>query len=332
MKPQISVVVLTLNEADNIDGCLNALAAQDDQDFEVIVVDAASTDDTTRRVMDQQTVFPVPLRLEIATRRLAIGEARNLGARLANHSAVAYLSADAEPQPNWIRLAREHMRRHGMVFGRQLHTPRHWTIAACVRGLRYNFPLIPVDDPLPFASNVAGAFDKEILMEHPFVDDADAAEDLLLAKLAHEDGHTAIYDPHMIVRHHDVQRLGEELRKVRREGKAWGRHRKELGVLGDLLAWAGALVIAAPMVRFAPRLLGPMYAGILIAPAMRRAKRRRHAMPPDTIITGTLASPVFDLVFLMEYLRGLTQKPPAAVATPAHVAAPLAPPDQETTS
>ncbi len=329
MLPRISVVILTLNEARNITDCLQALATQDNHGFEVIVVDAASTDDTVARVRALQNSFPVPLRIEASPHRLPIGEARNLGVALADHPAIAFMSADVEPRPDWISRARHHLQHYAMVFGRQLHAPQHWTVAASVRGLRYNFPSSPVANPLPLCSNVASAFDRHILTAHPFEPNADAAEDLLLALRAAADGHQATYDPDLIVRHHDIQTMSEELRKVRREGRAWGRHHHELGPLPALLAWAAALVLAAPFVRLAPRILGPAYTGILWAPAMRRARRRRHTMPADALLAGTLASPTYDLAFLLNYLRGRAN--PDAPPRPGLAPRPTPPPPHPST-
>lgn len=305
MEPRLSVVVLTLDEEDNIVRLLRALAAQHERDFEIIVVDAASTDRTVEFVEEAQLDFPVQLRLEACDRRLPIGEARNLGAALALADHVAYISADAEPGPRWTERALANLEQAALVFGPQVHDPDAWTAAAAVRGLRYTFPHEPVDDPLPFASNVAAAYNKGVLAAFPFEPGADAAEDLLLARRAAGAGHPVAYDPAMIVRHHDVLSWREELRKNVREGYAWGRHTEELGVLWRILAWGGALVMALAATLTQPLLGAVAFATVLWVPAVVRGARRRGAMAPRQILKGVLASPPFDLVFLIQYVRGL---------------------------
>src|SRR5687768_12542019 len=98
----ISVVLLTWNEQPNIEACLASLARQTRLDFEIVVVDAASTDDTACIVAGLSTEFPVPLRLYVASTRIRVGPARNLGVRLAKSPLIAFLSADTEAEPTWI--------------------------------------------------------------------------------------------------------------------------------------------------------------------------------------------------------------------------------------
>jgi len=50
MKPSISVITVTLNAAKHLPGLIRSLQAQTDRDFEWIVVDAASTDNTVQLI------------------------------------------------------------------------------------------------------------------------------------------------------------------------------------------------------------------------------------------------------------------------------------------
>lgn len=322
-------MVLTWNEERNIAACLASLARQRDLDFEVIVVDAASPDGTLRKIEEARATFPVPLILRAAKTKLPIGEARNLGVELARAPIVAFLSADAELDPKWSEAALESMEKADMVFGRQLHEPHAWTLGAAVRGLRYNFPEGPTEDPLRFASNVACAYRKEILQAFPFDPWANAAEDLLLAQRAARAGFVASYDARLIVRHHDVATSREEMRKNVREGEGWGLYRNELGLLPQVLAWgvalllAAALVIASAFLPWSTWIAVVALAALLWLPALRRAARRRRAMPLWHVARGVLASPAFDLAFLWNYVRGLTARRRSAksVANPSELQA-----------
>ncbi len=307
MPPQLSVVILTLNEEDNIHACLAALAGQHGQDFEVIVIDAASTDRTCEIVMGLEDTYPVPLHFEAVPYLIAIGAARNMGVQLARGSYVAFLSADAEPDPDWVDHALAGLARHAMVFGRQKHAPRKWTASAAARGLRYQFPEDATQNALPFASNVASGYHKDLLERFPFADDANAAEDLLLARRASAAGHTALYDPRMLVYHHDVTRPKEEMRKNVREGYAWGVHRAELGSSSALVLWGVALVACSVLAIASPWVL-LAFPPLLWTPALRRAWRRRHAMSIPHILAGVAVSPIFDLAFLSHYIRGLAHQ------------------------
>lgn len=306
MKPRLSVVILTLNEEQSIGGCLESLANQSVGGFETIIVDADSQDETVARAQEAAVALPGPFRLHKSDVLLPIGAARNLGARLAKAPIVAYLSADADLDPRWIEYALEALEAHDMAFGRQVHAPRQWTTAAAVRGLRYRFPDHPSDDAARFASNVAGAFCKEILLRFPFDEDACAAEDLVIALDAQDAGYRARYDPRMVAFHHDVATPREELRKNLREGEGWALYRSRLGLAKGWLLWGAGLAGAAGIAATHRWGLAAV-AGVLWAPALRRAMRRHSDLPPLQLVKAVLVSPAYDLAFLAKYLRGLSK-------------------------
>lgn len=310
-------MLLTWNEEDNIRSALDALAAQTVKDFEVIVVDAASDDATVDHVRRLEPDFPAPLVLDVADRRIPIGEARNRGMDLAQAPLVAFVSADAELDDHWVEEALKALERNDIVFGRQLHEPHEWTAGAAVRGLRYRFPDVRPTDPRPYASNVAAAYRKDVLESFPFDPWTNAAEDLLLAYDAHEAGHRIEYNPRMVVRHHDVADAREEARKNVREGHAWGLYHRELGLLPEVVVWGVLLVAAAAILVWLPSLLSLLvFAGVLWLPALRRLFRPHPGMPVRQRMVGLLASPPFDLLFLLNYLRGLVGRRPQPKPTP----------------
>lgn len=307
MKPKLSVVILTLNEADNIEACLASLADQTQKRFETILIDAASDDGTVARAEAARPRLAGGLRIHADPERLPIGAARNLGVRMAKAPHVAFLSADAHLHPQWVKQALAGLRGHDMVFSRQLHAPHRWTTAAAVRGMRYHFPAGPAADPLPYASNVAAAYRRTILERFPFDDDTNAAEDLLLARRAAAAGHSATYDPEMLVYHRDVSDWRGELRKNVREGGGWAGYRDELGLATAWLAWGAGLAASGLLFMLRPRLGLATAAGVLWAPTLRRLMRHRARIPPAALARGAAASPVYDVAFLVCYLRGLAR-------------------------
>lgn len=310
-EPPLQVIILTLNEAENIDNCLNALAQQRDQRFEVLVVDAASADGTQAILRARSINFPVPLRLELSEGRLPIGAARNLGLHLSAAPYIAFLSADADPSPGWTHRVIRGLEHHDMIFGRQVHAPKAWTLGASVRGLRYHFPLTAKADALPYASNVAAGYRRIVLEEFPFDPQANAAEDTLLAKRASRAGYVARYDPGMMVRHHDVHSWRQEMRKAIREGNGMGYYANELGIFVPLIVWGLVLIAGTVWTvwRSSPLALLLVLAALWF-PVLRRAIRRRRAVPLKPLLLAVLASPVFDVVFLITYLIGMSQSPP----------------------
>ncbi len=304
--PRLSVVVLTLNEARNIGLCLAALAAQRNLDFEVILVDAASTDDTVKIVRALQPSLPFAMRILASDQRLPIGAARNLGVATAETPYVAFLSADAELDLQWTSQALASLQSYEMVFGMQVHAPHKWTLGASVRGLRYHFPADSTDDPFRYASNVAAAYHREILTADPFDAWANAAEDLLFARRAAAKGARIVYNPGMVVRHSDVATTRQEFRKNVREGQGCGEYVAELGVQWPVLAWGTATAVATAWAVARPHpATALLLAAVLFAPALRRGLRRFRAMPTRWLALGIAATPAFDLAFFVCYLWGL---------------------------
>ena len=92
-----SVIIPCYNAAATIDRCLNSCLAQSCRDFEVIVIDDASTDRSAELVRAKLPEFAAAaIRLELITLAENLGQAsaRNLGWEKANGAFIALLDAD----------------------------------------------------------------------------------------------------------------------------------------------------------------------------------------------------------------------------------------------
>lgn len=87
----MSVIVAVFNGADRISGCLSSLFAQTFQDFEIVVVDDGSTDDTVDVV---RGFGDSRLHLHRLERNSGVSHARNYGAQKARGRYLAILDAD----------------------------------------------------------------------------------------------------------------------------------------------------------------------------------------------------------------------------------------------
>jgi glycosyltransferase involved in cell wall biosynthesis len=96
---QISVVVPTFNEEQNIEGCLRSLRMQTlpGDEYEVIVVDGNSTD------LTRDLAEPLADKVIIQTSK-KVGGARNDGARIATGSIIATTDADCLVPPDWLEI------------------------------------------------------------------------------------------------------------------------------------------------------------------------------------------------------------------------------------
>ncbi len=125
--PRISVVVCSRNGARTIGDCCRGLKDLDYPDFEVIVIDDGSTDETA--AIAGQCGFRV-----VRTENRGLSSARNTGMNLATGEIVAYIDDDAYPDPHWLSyLAASFLStNHAGVGGPNLAPSDDGPVADCV--------------------------------------------------------------------------------------------------------------------------------------------------------------------------------------------------------
>jgi glycosyltransferase involved in cell wall biosynthesis len=142
--PRVSVIIPTYNRADSVMRAVDSVLQQTYRDFELIVVDDGSTDDTAKRLEDD------PDRLTLTVQEHAgVSAARNNGLRLAEGQLIAFLDSDdywlpeklavqvcffdehpetmiCQTEETWVRRGRrvnpmhKHLKPSGDVFWRSL--------------------------------------------------------------------------------------------------------------------------------------------------------------------------------------------------------------------
>lgn len=100
MNPLVSIIIICWNSREYLPRCLSGLAAQTYRDFEVILIDNGSTDESTAGLLGN---YPnINLRLERFEKNQGFAVANNIGARLARGKWLALLNSDAFPEPAWL--------------------------------------------------------------------------------------------------------------------------------------------------------------------------------------------------------------------------------------
>lgn len=125
--PRISVVVCSYNGARTIRDCSEGLLRQEYPNYEVIVVDDGSTDETA--TITREYGFRL-----ISTENQGLSNARNTGMEAATGEIVAYTDDDARPDPHWLTyLAATFMTTtHAGVGGPNIAPAGDGLIAECV--------------------------------------------------------------------------------------------------------------------------------------------------------------------------------------------------------
>lgn len=96
----MSVIVITLNEAERIGNILGDLARQSYRQFEVIVVDSNSDDNTCQIAESFADKLPALTVHKMSKRGVALG--RNTGASLAKHERLLFLDADVRLDTDFL--------------------------------------------------------------------------------------------------------------------------------------------------------------------------------------------------------------------------------------
>ena len=157
--PKVSVVVCSYNGGKTLEGCLRSLARLNYPNYETIVIDDGSTDDTS--AIAQR--FPVRC---IRTENGGLSRARNLGIAESTGSIVAFIDADAFADRDWLfhMVTALENQQAAAVGGPNLSPQGDGFIAQCVDHAPGNPTHVLIDDEL--AEHVPGcnmAFRKEAL-------------------------------------------------------------------------------------------------------------------------------------------------------------------------
>ena len=210
--PSVSVIVLTFNAREFVERCLTAVFHQTYVNFEVIVVDNASSDGTADFVSER---FP-QAHLVRSQRNDGYGAGNNLGAAHASGEILVFLNPDAVPERNWLWHLIDGMRQHGRHFATSkitLQSDRerlnsggnliHYLGLSFCRGLNARRSVFNQAEYVSGASGAAcaisrdlferiGGFDASFFLYH---DDVDLSMRALLA------GERCLYVPDAVVAH-----------------------------------------------------------------------------------------------------------------------------------
>jgi glycosyltransferase involved in cell wall biosynthesis len=114
----ISLIITTYNRPDALTAVVEACFAQDDKNFEIIIADDGSTNNTRETVAALQARSPVPLRHvwqeDIGFRA---ARARNLGTLAAHGEYVIFIDGDCVPQSDFVANHRRLSKRGYLVTG-----------------------------------------------------------------------------------------------------------------------------------------------------------------------------------------------------------------------
>jgi GT2 family glycosyltransferase len=238
--PKVSVVVASYNGAATLNECLSSLEALNYPNFEVIVIDDGSRDETA------DIAARSPFRC-ISIPNGGLSRARNLGIAEASGEIVAFLDSDAYADPDWLYFLVTALEEQNAVAvgGPNLSPPTDGFVAQCVDRSPGNPTHVLVGDEL--AEHVPGcnmAYRKEALeaiggfdaVHRAAGDDVDVCWKLLAR------GERIAFSPGGFVWHHRRASVRAFLRQQKGYGFAEGHLKRtypgRFNVFGHLV-WPG---------------------------------------------------------------------------------------------
>ena len=96
---KLSIIVPAYNAENTISECLNSIFAQSFSDYEVIVIDDGSVDQTQKILRDYSEAFPERLRIKTVENG-GQGRARNIGIEMSNGDYLGFVDSDDWIEPD----------------------------------------------------------------------------------------------------------------------------------------------------------------------------------------------------------------------------------------
>jgi len=219
-----SIVVRAYNEEAHIGRLLSGLNQQSISNFEVVLVDSGSTDETVGIAQGESWNFPVHV-LRIQPEQFSFGRSLNLGIKHASSNTIVIASAHVFPvYPDWIErlISQFSEAKVGLAYGKQrggstTRFPEHQIFA------RWFPDQSRIQASNPFCNNANAAIRRDLWEEHQYDESLSGLEDLEWAHWAIEQGHQVAYIAEAEIVHHHEDTPAGVYNRYRREAMAFKR-------------------------------------------------------------------------------------------------------------
>lgn len=211
----ISVIIPAKDAAKTLGECLHALLHQEgmklDHDYEVIVVDDGSTDDTVE-IAEQYAV-----RVIRQTNR-GPAAARNAGARIARGTLLAFTDADCAPSPSWLRDLTQPLNNPEVVGVKGVYRTRQSAMVARFVQLEYEYKYGRMlnQTSIDFIDTYSAAYRNEVFIQNGGFDESfrvPSVEDQEFSFRLARKGYQMVFEPSAVVFHYHDCSLFEYLQR-----------------------------------------------------------------------------------------------------------------------
>jgi glycosyltransferase involved in cell wall biosynthesis len=241
-QPEVSIIIRTYNEEKYLPALLESLKQQTFRDYETIVVDSGSLDQT-RDIADREA----DKLLRIQSRDFTFGYSLNIGIRGANGRYIVCVSAHTLPvNKKWLSklVAPLHDQRTAMVYGRQLGSESSKFSETQDMRRAFGAKRKILQPPYFFANNANSAIRKDLWSEHPFDEGLLGLEDIEWAKYWMERKYLVVYEPEASLYHIHEENWRQLRHRYYREAVAarWIGIKNRRHALGTFAIETGRLI------------------------------------------------------------------------------------------
>lgn len=227
MSPKAGIIIRTFNEEAMLGRTLEAIAAQSEQAFEVILVDSGSTD----RTLEIARSFPGIRIIQIPKDEFTYGRALNIGIAACSPGVeyAVLLSAHAVPcHQNWLAALLAPMENNPQimgVYGKQIPHPEH-VRGPIMRNLGqdiypwcYGENAYQTNDKI-FFSNVNAAIRRSWWEKIPFDESLPFCEDWAWCKRIQQNNGSIAYEPSAAVIHSHLETVYSYFKRFKKHARA----------------------------------------------------------------------------------------------------------------
>jgi glycosyltransferase involved in cell wall biosynthesis len=200
-----SIIIPTYNGQKTIHECLTAIANQTQPDFEVIVVDDGSTDNTATRV---KAIAKKDPRFKLLRQKNAgPARARNQGARAAQNPILIFIDDDCTADTNWLLEMLKPFSNKQIVGVQGRYKTKQKQIAARFGQIEidHRYSIMARQKYIDFIGSYAAAYSKKVFLNAGGFDETfriPSGEDPELSYRLAEQGHKMVFNPRAIVYHY----------------------------------------------------------------------------------------------------------------------------------
>lgn len=201
MTPKVSLIICTYNAKDDLQQCLSSLEAQTYENFEIIIVNDASTDHTADFLDQYRDSSSLQINVVTNGTNLGVAGSRNVGIRQARGEVIAFTDADCTSDPAWLsELLKGFDQPNVAAVGGKIvdhSTDNIWELTN--KGHNY---VAPEAGYVTYIQGCNMSFSQSILNRYMFNDELKYGyEEKLLCDLLTRDGYKISYNPNALVYH-----------------------------------------------------------------------------------------------------------------------------------